>query len=174
MNNTMTALFPNYYMIKENRLSNIEFFKSSCTSIKTNLNSNSVYSLSLKTIVNLTNNFNISKYNNGYDSLYKKIFNKLTYLLKSDENTEELIQFIITLNNTIYFKDLVTYCFSNFNEYQKYSFISIIMYSDINVFASWYKECLFKCINSKNKIISKKANDIFEYYKKEFEEIKCM
>ena len=55
----------------------------------------------------------------------------------------------------------------------KWTFLAILLSSHYNIFTKWYKDAVIDCaLNSDDNDISFVANDLLNYYKKEFDKVK--
>ena len=104
-----------------------------------------------------------------YDELFRKYINQINYYANNDDD-DKLVDFINQINNLDFFNSFINKFYSVSTVETIFKFLNILLSSNINIFTSWYKQGLSKCIDSNNISIKKKALNIDSLYKKYFEE----
>ncbi len=109
----------------------------------------------------------------GNDFIYKNKF-KILSEYSNYEDYDQLISFLNEKCNDTNFWDFIIWSMDKLKEYQKLNLILSILTSDANIFTIEFKNILIDCKNSKYIVLSSRAEDILNLYKKQFEDIKCM
>lgn len=144
---------------------------STSSNISNNKSSLSSSELIFNAYRNSTSDINLNLRND--DIFYNKMFKELSKYSEYDDY-EELINFLNKICNNINYPDFITWSIEKLEDYQKLNLILSILSSDTNIFNSWYKKILLNLKESKDIVLSSRAQDILNLYKNKFEEIKCM
>ena len=104
----------------------------------------------------------------SYDEFYRMI----SKYSNNDNDYEPLIQFLDEKSkNTIYAKYILK-SFDKLDDNQRLNLILSILSSEMDIFATWYKEILNKSLKSSDVVLSSRVQDILDLYFDKFEEIK--
>lgn len=100
-------------------------------------------------------------------------YTKIVELLKQDNLTEGEIsstKYIdeLYLESELLFQYILSGIFENENDHIKEILLSSIMYSNVNIFSTWFKSQLHKLISSSSKTISEIALNIQNTYRDYF------
>lgn len=99
----------------------------------------------------------------------KRIINDVE---EDDDLYDDFIEFIKEKSDTIVFESAIVRFFNEDSQYsKKVTFLNMILSSDINIFCNWFENILNISKLSPNRALSRRANDILNYYSEAFNKV---